>query len=107
MGGNAGRPPQLDYVDLGYLSLEGHSRQAFLANSKQESIQAFLERFKAANAEYQAIVVIWDNYTSYKSANVKAAAARLGVYLVYLSCLTMSCFLINILKKSCNKEVLK
>ncbi|TAK61524.1 hypothetical protein [Methylobacter sp.] len=64
MGGNAGRPPQLDDVDLGYLSLEGHSRQAFLSNSKQESIQAFLERIKAANAEYQAIVVNWDNSIS-------------------------------------------
>jgi hypothetical protein len=66
-GAKARRPPQLDYVDLGYLSLEGHSRQ--------ESIQAFLERIKAANAEYQVIVVVWDNSN-----------------LAYLPCLTMSCF---------------
>jgi transposase len=55
-----------------------------LANSQQESIQAFLEQIKATNVEYQAIVVIWDNYLSHKSAKVKAAAVKLGIYLVYL-----------------------
>lgn len=69
---------------IGFYAIEGHSCQAFLANAKQESIQAFLEQIKAANAEYPAIVVIWDNFVSHKAADVKATAARLGIYLVYL-----------------------
>jgi transposase len=56
-----------------------------LANAKQESIQVFLEQIKGVNTQYPTIVVIWDNYLSHKSAKViKAAAARLSIYLVYL-----------------------
>jgi len=67
---------------IGFYAIEGHSCQAFLVNSKQESMAAFLEQVKAANSGYQAIVVIWDNYVSHKSAKVKMAAERLRIYWV-------------------------
>lgn len=69
---------------IGFYAIQGHSIQAFLANSKEGPIQAFLEQIKAANPDYSAIVIILDNYASHKSAKVKATAERLGIYLVYL-----------------------
>jgi transposase len=69
---------------IGFYAIEGHSHQAFLANSKQESVQGFLEQIRAANPGYKAIVIVWDNYRSHKSAKVKETAEALGIYLVFL-----------------------
>lgn len=69
---------------IGFYAIKGNSRQAFLDNSRKESIQGFLEQIKQANLDYKAIVVIWDNYTSHQSAKVKEAAGSLGIYLVPL-----------------------
>ena len=69
---------------IGFYAIEGHSCQAFPVDSKQESIQEFLEQIKIANLDYKAIVVVWDNYTSHKAASVKDAAEQLGIYLVFL-----------------------
>lgn len=69
---------------IGFYAIEGHGCQAFLVDSKQESIQAFLEQIKAANLDYKAIVVVCDNYVSHKSASVKQAAEKLDIYLVFI-----------------------
>lgn len=69
---------------IGFYAIEGHSYQAFLESSKQESIRGFLEEVKRANAEYKAIIIVWDNYTSHKAAKVKEVAEALGIHLVYL-----------------------
>lgn len=69
---------------IGFYAIQGHGVQAFLANSKEDSIQTFLEQIKAANPDYPAIVIILDNYASHKSAKVTATAKSLGIHLVYL-----------------------
>jgi transposase len=69
---------------IGFYAIKGHSHQAFLETSNQESIRDFLEQIKTANAEYKAIVIVLDNYMSHKATQVKHTAEALEIYLVYL-----------------------
>lgn len=69
---------------IGFYAIQGTSVQAFLENSKEDSIVGFLHQIRAANPTYPAIIVLLDNYVSHKSDKVMAAAAELGIYLVHL-----------------------
>jgi transposase len=69
---------------IGFYALQGQSVQAFLENSKEDSVIAFLHEIKTANVGYSAIVVVLDNYVSHKSEKVIAAATDMGIYLVHL-----------------------
>lgn len=69
---------------IGFYAILGNSKEASLPNSKKESIRDFLREIKNANKEYEAIVVVIDNFPSHKSSIVKDTAKELGIYLVYL-----------------------
>ena len=69
---------------IGYYAILGNSKEGFLQNSKKESIRDFLIEIKKANEEYEAIVVVIDNFPSHKSTIVKDTAKTMGIHLVYL-----------------------
>lgn len=69
---------------IGFYAIKGHSVLGFLADSSAKSIQAFLQQVKTENPTYQAIVVVWDNFSSHRAADVQAAAKALGLYFVFL-----------------------
>lgn len=69
---------------IGFYAILGNSKEASLPNSKKESIRDFLKEIKDANKEFDAIVVVIDNFPSHKSTIVKDIAKELGIYLVYL-----------------------
>lgn len=69
---------------IGCYAMQGTSAQAFLENSKEDSMIGFLRQIRAANETYRAVVVVLDNYVSHKSAKVLAAANELGIYLLHL-----------------------
>jgi transposase len=68
----------------GYYAILGNSIESFLENSKKESIKNFMIEIKKANEDYEAIVVLIDNFSSHKSTIVKDTAKEQGIYLVYL-----------------------
>ena len=69
---------------IGFYAIQGVSVQAFLADSKEDTIIAFLKQVKAANATAKAIVMVLDNYSSHCAARVKEIAQELGIYLIHL-----------------------
>ncbi len=71
---------------IGFYPIKGESGEAFLENSKAESIAIFLERVRKANKKkYKAVVAVIDNFPSHKSKPVREKARELGIYLVYLT----------------------
>jgi transposase len=69
---------------IGFYAIQGHSVQAFLDNSREDSILDFLKQVKAAHPGYKAIIVVLDNYRSHHSAKVAAAAEEMNIHLVFL-----------------------
>ena len=69
---------------IGFYAIQGVSVQAFLANSKEDAIVAFLKQVTAANTTVKAIVIVLDNYSSHYAATVKETAEALGIYLLHL-----------------------
>lgn len=69
---------------IGFYAILGNSIEASLPNSKKESIRDFLKEIKDVNKEFDAIVIVIDNFPSHKSTIVKDIAKELGIYLVYL-----------------------
>jgi len=69
---------------VGFYALKGNDVLEFLERSKAEDVAAFLRRVREANRAYRVVVVIWDNFASHRSRQVRAEAERLGIHLVYL-----------------------
>ena len=69
---------------IGFYALKGQSVQGFLADSSATAIAAFLDTVKAHNLGFQAIVIVWDNFSSHHAKAVEIAAEKLGIYLVFL-----------------------
>ena len=69
---------------IGFYALIGTSVQDFLPRSNQTAIAAFFEAIRAANADYRAIIVILDNFSSHHAAEVKQAAKEHAIELVFL-----------------------
>jgi len=69
---------------IGFYALVGHSVSAFLADSTQESIEAFFKKTREQNPEYSAIIVVLDNFSSHRAKVVRDAAKALEIELVYL-----------------------
>lgn len=69
---------------IGFYAILGHSLESIIKDSKKESIRDFLIEIKNANKEYEAIVIVIDNFASHKSGIVRDTAKELGIYLVYL-----------------------
>ena len=69
---------------IGFYAIPGQSVDGFLPDSTKESIKEFLEKIKAANNSFAAIIVILDNFSSHKSKEVQNSADAIGIKLVYL-----------------------
>jgi len=69
---------------IGFYAIQGHSLQAFLDNSKEDSILDFLKQVKAAHQGYRAIIIVLDNYSSHHSTKVMLAAEEMNIHLVFL-----------------------
>lgn len=68
---------------FGFMALQGHDYCQPLANSSAESFIEMLPRLRAANADYEALVMLWDNLPAHKNAPVEAAARSHQIYVVY------------------------
>lgn len=69
---------------IGFYALKGQSVLGFIPDSSAESMAAFLEDVKAKNTSYQAIVIVWDNFSSHHAKLLQATAENLGIHLVFL-----------------------
>ncbi len=69
---------------IGFYALKGNDALNFLGRSKAEDIVAFLRQVKEMNRAYKVIVLVWDNFASHRSRQVRATADQLGLRLVYL-----------------------
>ncbi len=68
---------------FGFLALQGLNYCQPLANSSAESFVDIFPKLRALHADYEAIVLFWDNLPAHKTAEVEAAARRHQIYLVY------------------------
>jgi transposase len=68
---------------FGFLALQGINYCQPLANSSAESFIDIFPRLRALHANYDAVVLLWDNLPAHKTAEVEAAARRHQIYLVY------------------------
>ncbi len=68
---------------FGFLALQGINYCQPLANSSAESLIDIFPRLRALHANYDAVVLLWDNLPAHKTAEVEAAARRHQIYLVY------------------------
>ncbi|MBK5939096.1 IS630 family transposase [Halochromatium roseum] len=69
---------------IGFYALIGASVQDFLPRSNQTAIAEFFQAIRAANADYRAIIVILDNFSSHHAADVQKAAKEQAIELVFL-----------------------
>lgn len=67
---------------FGYFALQGNDYCQALANSSAQSFIELLPALRQANADYDAVVLIWDNLPAHKTAPVEAAARQHQIYLV-------------------------
>lgn len=68
---------------FGFLALQGIDYCQPLTNSSAQSFMAIFPKLRALHADYEAIVLLWDNLPAHKTAEVEAAARRHQIYLVY------------------------
>lgn len=68
---------------FGFLALQGRDYCQVLANSSAESFIDMFPKLRALHADYDALVLLWDNLPAHKTAAVEAAARRHQIYLVY------------------------
>ncbi|MFP4280774.1 MAG: IS630 family transposase [Halochromatium sp.] len=69
---------------IGFYALVGESVQDFLPRSDQTAIAAFFAAIRAANPDYDALIVVLDNFSSHHGAEVKQAAEDNAIELVFL-----------------------
>jgi len=68
---------------FGFLALQGRDYCQALPNSSAESFIDIFPKLRALHADYEAVVLLWDNLPAHKTATVEAAARRHQIYLVY------------------------
>jgi transposase len=67
---------------FGFLALQGQDYCQPLANSSADSFIDIFPQLRSIHADYQAVVILWDNLPAHKTAAVEAAARRHQIYLV-------------------------
>ena len=67
---------------FGFYALQGKSLSLEIATSSQEEMLRILPLIWQANADYQAIVLLWDNLPAHKTEAVERLARKLQIYLV-------------------------
>lgn len=67
---------------FGFLALNGLDYCQSLGDSSAESFMAIFPKIRALHADYEAVVILWDNLPAHKTAAVEATARRHQIYLV-------------------------
>lgn len=67
---------------FGFYALQGKSLSLEIATSSEEEMLKILPLIRQANADYQAIVLLWDNLPAHKTEAVERLARRHQIYLV-------------------------
>jgi transposase len=67
---------------FGFYALQGKSLSLEIATSSEEEMLRVLPLIRQANADYQAIVLLWDNLPAHKTEAVERLARRHQIYLV-------------------------
>jgi putative transposase len=67
---------------FGFFALQGQDYCQALPNSSADSFVEMLPRLRAANAAYDALVVLWDNLPAHKTTAVESMARQHHIYLV-------------------------
>jgi transposase len=75
---------KFDANTIGFYAIIGNSTKDFIEDSKAPSIARFLENIKSANSDFEATVIVIDNFASHRSRLVREKAKELGLYLVFL-----------------------
>lgn len=68
---------------FGFLALQGVDYCQALTNSSADSFIEIFPQIRALHADYEALVLLWDNLPAHKTAAVEAAAREHQIYLVY------------------------
>lgn len=68
---------------FGFLAIQGLNYCQSLVNSSAESFIDIFPKIRAIHADYEAVVLLWDNLPAHKTAAVEAAARQHQIYLVY------------------------
>lgn len=69
---------------IGFYSLNGNDALMFLEDSKVEGIVQFIKEIKFQNQEFDAIIIVLDNFSSHKSELCVNTAKENGIYLVFI-----------------------
>lgn len=67
---------------FGFFALQGRDYCQPMADSSAESFIDLFPKIRALHADYQALVLFWDNLPAHKTAQVEAAARRHQIFLV-------------------------
>ncbi|GAA4439539.1 hypothetical protein GCM10023188_35990 [Pontibacter saemangeumensis] len=67
---------------FGFYALQGQSISLEIATSSEQEMLRVLPLIRQANADYRAIVLLWDNLPAHKTGAVERLARRLQIYLV-------------------------
>ncbi len=67
---------------FGFYALQGQSISLEIATSSEQEMLRVLPLIRQANADYQAVVLLWDNLPAHKTGAVERLAGRLQIYLV-------------------------
>lgn len=84
--GKAGRLVNTDKTranTFGFLALQGVDYCQALADSSAHSFIELFPTIRALHADYEAVVLLWDNLPAHKTAAVETAARQHQIYLVY------------------------
>ena len=76
--------PKMRANTMSFYPLKGEAVGEFTMDSKIERFLKFLEEIREKNSKYQAIIVVLDNFSTYRSRKVKERSQEMGIYLVYL-----------------------
>ena len=68
---------------FGFLALQGVDYCQALANSSAASFIELFPILRVLHADYEAVVLLWENLPAHKTAAVEAAARQHQIYLVY------------------------
>ena len=69
---------------IGFYSLNGNDAIMFLEDSKEEGIEQFIKEIRIKNPDYDAIIVVLDNFSSHKTNLCLSTAKENGIYFVFI-----------------------
>jgi transposase len=67
---------------FGFYALRGNDLVVELANSSEESFLKIIPQIRQANAQYQAVILLWDNLPAHKTAQVEQLARQNQLFII-------------------------